>query len=502
MCFMTFTGEKSGDIFDGFGDGYDGNAGDGGVNDKENERINSRAITFGSRKMFFTKRLGDAALKSVREPRVKYAFVDYVKDLDSRKPLQHSYPADLLTKFDAELKELSPYVYAGFDPTAESLHIGNLLILVNLIRAQNFGIRPIALIGEFTASIGDPSGKKAERDLLAEEIIVHNSKKVTDQIRGIFENATISSEAPIIVNNKDWLGKIALRDFFRQCKHMQMGKMLRMKTIKTRLEAGLSYTEFSYQTLQAYDWNTLSEKFGCRFQLGGYDQLGHLDFGAHYIKKMSSQTGKNPFAAGVCFPILTDSAGNKLGKSEGGGALWLDTKKTSPFHFYQFFAQLHDDKAEELLPLFSLRSIEELEEIIKEHKNNLGKWIAQKELASEITRIAHGKEGLEVALRCTKVMFGGKRPDLSGLTRSEILQLFRKTIDLKKEEVSTFGDLAVKTRTDKMNGRALMTKGAFSVNGEKKRDPTEAAENFVLPNASDLSLICWGKRDYQLVRWI
>lgn len=214
-----------------------------------------------------------------------------------------------------------------------------------------------------------------------------------------------------------------------------MGKMLRMKTIKSRLDAGLSYTEFSYQTLQAYDWYILSKKYGCRFQLGGYDQLGHLDFGAHYIKKMTSQSGKGAFAAGVCFPILADSTGNKLGKSEGGGALWLDAKKTSPYHFYQFFAQLHDDKAEELLLLFSVREIEELTELLQNHRNNLGKWIAQRELASEITRIVHGTEGLDAAMRCTKAMFGGKKADLTGLSRDEILQMFKIPLEVKEAEV-------------------------------------------------------------------
>ncbi|CCD68725.1 Tyrosine--tRNA ligase [Caenorhabditis elegans] len=327
---------------------------------------------------------------------------------------------------------------------------------------------------------------------------MHNSRKVTDQICKIFENAPGSSEKPIIVNNNDWLGKISLRDFLRECKNMQVGKMLRMNTIKNRLEVGLSYTEFSYQTMQAFDWYTLSEKYGCRFQLGGYDQLGHLDFGAHYIKKMMNQA----FAAGVCFPILTDSTGAKLGKSEGGGALWLDATKTSPFHFYQFFAQLHDDKAEELLLLFSLQDIEHIRDVLKNHRSNLGQWIAQRELAAEITRIVHGKEGLEVAMRCTKAMFGAKKADLSGLSRSEVLQLFRTTIDLKKENVATMGQLADASRLGSGKGHLLMQQGAFSVNGEKKRSPSESIADVFLENASDLTLVCWGKRGYQLVRWV
>uniref|UniRef100_A0A1I7TDZ5 Tyrosine--tRNA ligase n=1 Tax=Caenorhabditis tropicalis TaxID=1561998 RepID=A0A1I7TDZ5_9PELO len=295
--------------------------------------------------MILSKRINDVALKTVCKPRA-ISFVDYIKDLDKRKPLQHSYPADLVAKHHDQLNQLPPYVYAGFDPTAKSLHIGNLLILINLIRSQQFGLHPIALIGEFTASIGDPSGKKTERDLLATEVIAQNARNIHEQITRIFFNVSNNNPATI-VNNNEWLGKVSLRDFLRECKSMQIGKMLRMKTIKNRLEDGISYTEFSYQTMQAYDWYTLSEKFGCRFQLGGYDQLGHLDFGAHYIKKRAYDQNRQ-FAAGVCFPILTDSAGNKLGKSEGGGALWLDSQMTSPFHFYQYFAQLHDDKAEEL----------------------------------------------------------------------------------------------------------------------------------------------------------
>lgn len=452
--------------------------------------------------MFFSKRISDVAMKTVRTPRAT-SFLDYIKDLNKRKPLKHSYPTDLLSKYDNDLKQLPPYVYAGFDPTAESLHVGNLLILLNLIRSQQFGLRPIALVGEFTASIGDPSGKKSERDLLASDVIVQNSEKVTKQIQNIFVNASDHTEPALIVNNNDWLGKIPLREFLRECKSMQLGKMLRMRAVKNRLEAGLSYTEFSYQTMQAYDWYTLSEKFGCRFQLGGYDQLGHLDFGAHYIKKRSQQKS-NQFAAGVCFPILTDSAGNKLGKSEGGGAVWLDPKKTSPFHFYQFFAQLHDDKAEELLMLLSLQKIENIEEILRNHKSNLGKWIAQKELATEVTKIVHGEEGLDVALRCTKAMFGSKKPDVSGLSRSEVLQMFRTTIDVKKDDVTSMGSLADATRSRNGKGCLLMQKGAFTVNGAKKVDPMESINGAlpVSPSLADLTLICWGKRDYQLVRWI
>lgn len=450
--------------------------------------------------MFLSRTISNIALKTVRKPRAN-AFLDYIEDLNKRKPLQHSYPADLLIKYKDELNQLPPYVYAGFDPTAESLHIGNLLIIVNLIRCQQFGLHPIALIGEFTASIGDPSGKKTERDLLATDVIAHNAKKVTRQINKIFANASNGPEPPMLVNNNEWLGKISLRDFLRECKYMQIAKMMRMKTIKNRLESGLSFTEFSYQTMQAYDWYTLSEKYGCRFQLGGYDQLGHLDFGAHYIKRKTNKQ-HNGFAAGVCFPILTDSTGNKLGKSEGGGALWLDSEKTSPFHFYQFFMQLHDDKAEELLLLFSLRQIDEIQKLLKNHRSNLGMWIAQKELAVELTKVVHGQEGLEAALRCTEAMFGAKKPDLSELTRSEVLQLFRTTIDLKKEDVTSMGQLAKTTRTGAGKGDVLMQKGAFSVNGEKKRDPAESLSNVLLPNLPDLTLICWGKREYHLIRWI
>ncbi|CAI5448541.1 unnamed protein product [Caenorhabditis angaria] len=419
-----------------------------------------------------------------------HSFVDYVKDLHARNLLRNSFPSDLGTKFNDELSSLPPYAYAGFDPTAESLHVGNLLILTNLLRVQQFGIQPIALIGGATARIGDPSGRTTERNTISEDIVENNAKSVTNQVLSIFENAT--DQKPIIVNNYEWFGNMGMIDYLRNCKKMQLGEMLRMGAVKSRMESGISFTEFSYQTMQAYDWYMLDNKYGCRFQLGGSDQLGHLDFGAHNIKRLT-----NHFAAGVCLPLLVDSAGNKLGKSVGGGSLWLDSKKTSPYHFYQYFTQLHDDKAEELLLQLSLRSIDEVTGIVKEHRNSLGKRVAQIEIAEEVTKLVHGKIGLDSAKRCTNALFGGKNADFSNLQKDEILQLFGTTVDLRN--VETIGQLADLTRTDKVKGSELMKKGAFSVNGMKKLDPAEKLDNsHHLPNNPGLTLVCWGKRKYQL----
>ncbi|KHJ85404.1 tyrosine--tRNA ligase domain protein, partial [Oesophagostomum dentatum] len=236
-----------------------------------------------------------------------------------------------------------------------------------------------------------------------------------------------------------------------------------------------------------------------RFQIGGSDQLGHLDLGAHFIKR----TCEGKFVAGVCLPLVTDSAGNKLGKSTEGG-VWLSSDMTSPFHFYQFFRQLHDSEAELLYRYYSLAPWQEVVDKLKQHRENLGKWVAQEALAEELTKVVHGGEGLSTAQRCSKALFQGSMEDIHSLGKKELHLLFGNTIKVPRHDVKTMGDLADFTRNDKIKGSVLMTKGAFKVNGDKVVDSAQSInfENIRLRGAPDLTLICWGKRKFHLVEWI
>ncbi|KAK6054785.1 tyrosine--tRNA ligase [Cooperia oncophora] len=351
------------------------------------------------------------------------SIASYFAELKTRSLVRSSYPSNLDSDFNAELLALPPVVYAGFDPTAKSLHIGNLLVVVNLLRSAQFGVRPIAVVGGATAAIGDPSGRTAEREAQDKEQLMENTKAIIVQLKNIANN--VLTEEITVVDNNEWFKEMSVVDFLRSCKQLRVGEMLRMGAVKARLEdSGISFTEFSYQTMQAYDWAMMLKKYNCRFQIGGSDQLGHLDLGAHYIKRTCGGT----FAAGVCLPLVTDSAGNKLGKSVGGGDVWLSAELTSPFHFYQFLRQLHDPEAELMYKQYSLAPWEHVLAKIEEHRANLGKWIAQDALASELTRIVHGDEGLSTAQRCSRALFQGSMEDVRSLSRAELLSLFGSTV--------------------------------------------------------------------------
>ncbi|VDL74057.1 unnamed protein product [Nippostrongylus brasiliensis] len=368
---------------------------------------------------------------------------------------------------------------------AESLHIGNLLVVVNLLRSSQFGVRPIAVVGGATAAIGDPSGRSIEREAQSKETLERNTRAIVTQLKRIARN--VLEDELTVFDNNEWFREMPMVDYLRSCKQLRVGEMLRMGAIKSRLSdggSGISFTEFSYQTMQALDWATLLKKVDCRFQIGGSDQLGHLDLGAHYIKRTSGE-----FVAGVCLPLVTDSAGNKLGKSVGGEQIWLSAERTSPFHFYQFLRQLHDTEAEQMYMQYSLSPWQEVQAKIEDHRSNLGKWIAQDALAKELTRLVHGNEGLATAERCSRALFRGSSADVRALSRSELLSLFGTTIKVPRGDVGTMGDLADRTRTDKIKGSVLMTKGAFKVNGEKILDNKAplVLDRVVLPEAGDLT---------------
>jgi tyrosyl-tRNA synthetase len=429
----------------------------------------------------------------------------FCNDLALRGLVDTAYPNTILT--NETLKKIPDVVYAGFDPTAESLHVGNLVILSSLLRGSAHGLKTFALVGGATALIGDPSGKTNDRAELAKDVVNENANKIQSDILQLIQNAQeyLGKELDCtVVNNIEWYRDMTMIDFLRLSRSFRVGPMLRMGHIKNRMKdngEGLTFTEFSYQILQSHDWYLLAQKHGCFFQLGGSDQLGHLDIGAHYVKaKLNKQ------AAGICLPLITDGAGAKIGKSTSnkGDSIWLSSALTSPYAFYQYFRQLHDDTAEKLFPYFSMKSVEEIKDLLKDHKENLGKWIAQTALAEELTAIVHGSKGLKVAQQCSNVLFNGSLEDFRQLNIDTILSLFGEasTFSISRPNCSTYGQLADFVRKDRIQGSELMTKGAFYVNGIRRDKPNERIDFDSIVLAHNVSLICWGKRKFSLVRWL
>jgi tyrosyl-tRNA synthetase len=290
--------------------------------------------------------------------------------------------------------------YVGFDPTADSLHVGSLVPAMGLAWLQRFGHTPIALVGGGTGMVGDPSGKRDERPMLGLEQIDRNAQGIARQL-GRFLSFE-GSNAARMRNNAEWLRGLGLMDFLRDTgKHFTLGYMLQKESVRSRLETGISYTEFSYMLIQAYDFWHLHRTEGCELQMGGSDQWGNITAG---IELVGRREGKQ--VHGLVFPLLTTMAGAKFGKSEGGN-VWLDPARTSPYHFYQFWLNTEDVEVERLLKLFTFLPLERIAAVMAEHIKEAGRRTAQRELAREITSIVHGGAATEQAIQTSVALFGG-----------------------------------------------------------------------------------------------
>ena len=300
-------------------------------------------------------------------------------------------------------------LYCGFDPTGDSLHVGHLMGQLTLRRFQLAGHHPIALAGGATGMIGDPSGKSAERNLLTREQLSHNVASIKGQLARLLDfNA--SGNPARLVDNADWTAPISFLDFLRDVgKHFSLNVMLSKDSVKSRMEGdhGISYTEFSYQLLQAFDFFHLRQAFGCELQIGGSDQWGNITAGTDLVRKKLGVP-----AWGWTFPLITKSDGTKFGKTEGG-AVWLDPQRTSPYKFYQFFVNTEDAKVSEYLRKFTFLSRAEIEVLEASHAANPGAREAHKALASAVTRLVHGETALAGALKASAILFGAEIGDTS-----------------------------------------------------------------------------------------
>jgi tyrosyl-tRNA synthetase len=307
--------------------------------------------------------------------------------------------------------------YIGFDPTATSLHVGSLLQIMNLVRVQQHGHTPIALVGGGTGMIGDPSGKSEERNLLSPEQLELNQAGIREQLSRWLDFATAPNPAQL-VNNTEWLAKMSMMDYLRDVgKHFSVNQMLNRESVRRRIESeeGISYTEFSYMLLQAYDFVMLYDRYNCTLQMGGSDQWGNILSGMDLIRRLRG--GK---AHGVVVPLVTTASGVKFGKTEAG-AIWLDSALTSPYRFYQFWVNTEDRDVVNYLKYFTMLDQPAIAELEAAMAADPGKREAQKRLAEEVTRFLHGESELQKALAATKVLFGGS---IEGLSADEVADIF------------------------------------------------------------------------------
>ncbi|MGJ7920406.1 tyrosine--tRNA ligase [Neobacillus sp. LXY-4] len=388
-------------------------------------------------------------------------------------------------------------LYCGVDPTADSMHIGHLLPFLTLRRFQKAGHRPIVLVGGATGLIGDPSGKKEERKLQTLEIVQYNVSCLQKQLQRIFDFE--GENGAIMVNNYDWAGSMDIVTFLRDFgKHVGINYMLAKDTISSRLETGISFTEFTYTILQAMDFFHLYENHGCRMQIGGSDQWGNITTGLELIRKMSPEGSKQAY--GLTIPLVTKADGTKFGKTESG-AIWLDPEKTSPYEFYQFWINTADADVVKYLKFFTFLSREVIEalEVSVAEEPHLRK--AQKALAEEMTRMIHGQESLDQAVKISAALFSG---DVKNLTAAEIKQGFKDVPSYHVVGAEELGlvDLLVnaKISPSKRQAREDIANGAVSVNGEKVTDTA-----YVLGEADRIegqfTIIRRGKKKYTLIKY-
>jgi tyrosyl-tRNA synthetase len=388
--------------------------------------------------------------------------------------------------------------YIGFDPSAASLHVGSLLPVMGLARLQRFGHKPIAIAGGGTGLIGDPSGKTKERQLLTTEQVEENLAGIKEQLSRFLDFDAQANPARII-NNADWLAPISMMEFLRDVgKYFTVNNLLGKEAISRRLdsEEGISFTEFSYPLLQAYDYLVLHDRHGCTLQMGGSDQWGNILAGIDLIRRL-----RGARAHGLVFPLVTTSAGVKFGKTEAG-AVWLDPKLTSPYRFYQFWLNTDDRDAITYLKFFTWLAKEEIDQLAESVRTEPEKRLAQKELARQVTALVHGETELEKALRASEVLFG---KEISGLGVQEILDIFADVpsteIDRARLDGFTLTDALVVSSLAPSKGEArrLVQGGGVCVNNRRVSDPRQTISGSDLIDGQVL-VLRKGAKNYHVIK--
>jgi len=419
--------------------------------------------------------------------------MNFVEELKWRGMIHDIMPGTQ-KQFEKEMTS----AYIGFDPTADSLHIGSLVQIMILVHLQRCGHKPFALVGGATGMVGDPSGKSKERNLLDEKALNHNLTSVQKQLEQ-FLNFDCGANSAEVVNNYDWFKEFNFLDFIRDVgKHMSVNYMMAKDSVKSRLETGMSFTEFSYQLVQGYDFYWLWKNKNCKVQLGGSDQWGNIVTGTELVRRKG---GGKAFA--VTTPLIKKADGGKFGKTESGN-VWLDKTKTSPYKFYQFWLNSTDDDAKNYIKIFTLLSQTEIEKLITEHDEAPHLRVLQKAIAEEVTTRVHSKEDLEMAIKASNILFGkSTADDLKSLDEETFLSVFEGVpqFEMNKAELGLgiLDILAEKTQifASKGEARRMISSNAVSINKEKITEDVQLSENDLLNGKYILAQK--GKKNYFLI---
>ncbi|MBR1564657.1 MAG: tyrosine--tRNA ligase [Paludibacteraceae bacterium] len=427
--------------------------------------------------------------------------MNFVEELRWRGMLQ-----DIMPGTEEQLLKEQTTAYVGIDPTADSLHIGHLCGIMMLRHLQRCGHKPIALIGGATGMIGDPSGKSAERNLLTEETLRHNQECIKKQLSKFLDFESDAPNAAELVNNYDWMKDFTFLDFAREVgKLITVNYMMAKDSVKKRFNGeysqGMSFTEFTYQLLQGYDFVWLNEHKNCLMQMGGSDQWGNITTGIELMRKMN---GKTAFA--LTCPLITKADGGKFGKTESGN-IWLDARYTSPYKFYQFWLNVSDQDAERYIKIFTSLTKDEIDSLIAEHQQAPHLRLLQKRLAKEVTVMVHSEDDYNAAVEASQILFGNATADsLRHLDEQTLLQVFegvpQAEISLAELQagIPVLTLLAEKTQVfpSKAEARKMMQANGFSINKEKLTDAQALIDASALLNGKYI-LAQKGKKNYYLI---
>ena len=426
---------------------------------------------------------------------------NFIEELKWRGMLHQDMPGT-----EEHLLEKMRSAYVGFDPTADSLHIGNLVPIMLLAHYQRCGHRPIALVGGATGMIGDPSGKSSERNLLDEKTLRHNQECVKAQLGHFLDFESDAENAAILVNNYDWMKEISFLEFIRDVgKHITVNYMMAKDSVKNRISSeskeGMSFTEFTYQMVQGYDFLHLYRENETTLQMGGSDQWGNITTGTELIRRISGGKGY-----AITCPLITKSDGSKFGKSEGGN-VWLDAKRTSAYKFYQYWLNTSDEDAEKYIKIFTFLDKETIDSLIEEHKEAPHVRVLQKRLGEEVTVSVHGKEEYKKAIAASNILFGkSTSEDLKILDEQTFLDVFDGVpqATVSKEDIDNgldmIGALAAKTNflNSNSDARRALKENAVSVNKEKVKEDYTITSNDLIANK--YVLLQRGKKSYFLLK--
>src|SRR6056300_782489 len=414
---------------------------------------------------------------------------------------------DFMPGLEDHLKESMRSAYVGFDPTADSLHIGNLVSIMMLRHFQIAGHRPIALVGGATGMIGDPSGKSKERNLLDEATLRHNQEAIKNQLAKFLDFDPSLDNSAELVNNYDWMKDFSFLAFIRDVgKHITVNYMMAKDSVKKRLSSeakeGMSFTEFTYQLVQGYDFLHLFKEHNCTLQMGGSDQWGNITTGTELIRRIGGGKGY----ALTC-PLITKADGTKFGKTEGGN-IWLDENRTSPYAFYQYWLNTSDEDAEKYIKIFTLLTREEITDLIDLHREAPHQRALQRRLAEEVTVMVHSQEALDNAIKASEILFGkSTAEDVKGLNSRTFLEIFEGVPQavLSKEELAEgldmIGALAAKTNFLSSNGEARreLKQNSIALNKEKVGEEYTISEQDLIHGS--YVLLQRGKKKYFIIRF-